>query len=130
MGSKCRVICSNCGKKFDVSIGGGFRFHLLHCQHCGKEKSITFDEIGEPHLRYLKGLPGPYSVMSAEHDEYVKKSHPGDPLSWEDYQIIVEGLSGKCSCGGQFTFESTVRCPKCKSSEYVQDPTGYVINYD
>ena len=50
MGSIFGVICDNCGHKFEVNCGGGFIFHLLHCDKCGKEKSILFEESGEAHL--------------------------------------------------------------------------------
>jgi len=39
--------CLDCGKSFTASYGGGFTFHLLHCDKCGKEKSIGFDKIDQ-----------------------------------------------------------------------------------
>lgn len=33
-----------------VSEGGGFCSLLLHCDKCGKEKNIGFDELEENHL--------------------------------------------------------------------------------
>jgi len=65
-------------------------FHLLHCDRCGKDKSLSFDEIGEPHLAYLKGLPGPYAMATAGHDQEVKDNYPGEPLSEDEYHEAVE----------------------------------------
>src|SRR5660397_104797 len=72
MGCSYHVKCLQCGNNFDVNSGGGFFFHLLHCDFCGKDKSIGFDEIGELHLRYIKGLPGPYCVASSSLDQHIK----------------------------------------------------------
>ena len=68
VGSKYGAICGACGRKFSVSEGGGFTFHLLRCDRCGATREMSFEELGEVHLRYLKGLPGPYAIASAEHD--------------------------------------------------------------
>ncbi|MBN1561099.1 hypothetical protein JW998_12670 [candidate division KSB1 bacterium] len=81
MGHTVTATCTVCGATFTLDYGGGFFFHLLRCNKCGKTKSIGFDELGEWHLRYLKGLPGPYSVASSEHDEYVREHVDVQPLS-------------------------------------------------
>src|SRR5450756_1151261 len=81
MGRSYHVKCLQCGNNFDVNSGGGFFFHLLHCDFCGKDKSIGFDEIGEPHLRYIKCLPGPYCVASSSLDQHIKDNYPGEPMS-------------------------------------------------
>ena len=64
MGILRGVICRACGQKSTVSEGGGFVFHLLRCDLCGDAKSISFEEIGEPHLRYLKGNRGRQSLTA------------------------------------------------------------------
>ena len=112
MGSGFTALCKKCGYKFEASIGGGFFFHLLHCNKCGGKKSIGFDEIGEAHLQYLKGLKIPYSVVSQEYDEFVRKNYPGDSISKEEYHRIIDELAGKCKCGGQFKIDAPPRCPK------------------
>ena len=61
MGHIVEAKCLDCGEKFEIEHGGGFFFHLLRCDKCGKTESIGFDKLGELHLQYLKGLPGPYS---------------------------------------------------------------------
>ena len=128
MGTEYRAKCKKCGKKFTVSDGGGFFFHLLHCNKCGKEKSISFDKIGEPHLRYIKGLGTPYCGASSKHDEYILKNYPGEPLSEEEYHKAVEKIAGKCKCGGQFRFNAPPRCPKCRSAELLR--YEHVLEYD
>ena len=102
MGCRYGVKCAQCGHKFSINEGGGFFFHLLHCGSCGEEISVGFDEIGEAHVRYLKGLPGPYCVASSEFDNYMRDNYLGEPLSEEEYHVIVEQIAGACSCGGSF----------------------------
>ena len=129
MGSSFTALCKNCGHKFEVDDGGGFSFHLLHCDKCGRKKSIGFDEIGEAHLQYLKGLKTPYSVVSQEHDEFVRENYPGDSISEEDYCRIIDDLAGKCRCGGQFKMGAPPRCPKCKSDKF-EDTGEDLVLYD
>ena len=121
MGRQYDAKCKKCGKKFTVRDGGGFIFHLLHCDKCGREKSISFDEIGEPHLRYIKGLDIPYCIATSKHDEDIQKNYPGEPLSEEEYNKAVEKKAGKCDCGGRFRFDALPRCPKCGSLDLLCD---------
>ena len=130
MGTEYEVICNKCDCHFIVSDGGGFFFHLLHCDKCGKEKDISFEEIGEPHLRYLKGLSGPYCVASSDHDKFIRENYPGAPLTRNEYHRIIEDLAGECDCGGAFKFEAKPRCPECNSTSYKEDPEGGVVCYD
>ena len=104
--------------------------HLLHCDTCGAEKGIDFDEIGEPHLRYLKGLKVPYCMASAEHDRHVRETYQGEPMTEEEYHVAVEELCGRCDCGGQFRLDAPARCPRCRSADYRLDPKGEFIYYD
>ena len=130
MGMCYAATCDACGTHFTVSNGGGFFFHLLHCDTCGAEKSIGFDEIGEPHQRYLRGLRGPYCMASAEHDRRVREAYRGEPMTEEDYHAAVEELCGTCDCGGQFRFDALARCPRCRSSAHQRDPKGSLTFYD
>lgn len=116
MGHTVKIKCLDCDTTTTVDHGGGFFFHLLRCDECGKTKSVNFDEVGELHLRYLKGLPGPYCVASSEHDEYVQKHAQVEPISEDEYHIGVESLAGKCNCGGKYAFDAPPRCPKCGST--------------
>lgn len=130
MGKRYSATCNSCGHKFRVSEGGGFFFHLLKCEKCGGDKSVDFDELGDIHLGYLKGLSEPYCMASSEHDKYVRENYPGESLTEEEYHQEVENIAGKCECGGQYKFHAPSRCPKCKSTNIVQDPDGELIFYD
>jgi hypothetical protein len=120
MGVKYRAECKECGCKFQASDGGGFFFHLLHCDVCGKSKNVSFEEIGEPHIRYVKGLKTPYAMATAENDRQIQEEYPGKPLSEKSYHIAVEKMAGKCRCGGAFKFNAKPRCPKCRSIKLIQ----------
>ena len=116
MGCLANATCLDCGQPFTVEDGGGFVFHLLRCDNCGRTKSIGFDTLGELHLRYLKGLPGPYCVGTSEHDKYVREQVDIQPISEEEYHRNVEKIAGKCECQGKYAFEAPPRCPICHST--------------
>ncbi len=116
MGYSFQATCLDCHERFKASEGGGFFFHLLRCDRCGRPESIGFDEIGEPHLRYLKGLDGPYCLASSENDEAVRRNYPGEPITEEQYHREVEALAEPCDCGGRFQFGAPIRCPVCRSA--------------
>ncbi|MEI6499809.1 MAG: hypothetical protein WCP21_02155 [Armatimonadota bacterium] len=130
MGSQSGAICNQCETHFTVNDGGGFFFHLLRCDTCGAGKSISFEEIGEPHLRYLKGLKVPYCMATDEHDRKVRETYKGKPMTRDEYHAAVEELCGKCDCGGQFRLDAPARCPRCRSENHRQDPEGGFICYD
>ena len=115
MGHTAEHKCLDCGKDFEAEHDGGFFFHLLRCDSCGKTKEVSFEEIEDLHTRYIKGLPGPYCVASSEHDDYVQQNVDVEPLSEKDYNNGVEKFAGVCKCGGSFLFDAPVRCPKCRS---------------
>ena len=117
MGSRYEVICKECGKKYDANYGGGFSTHLLHCDKCGKEKWIGFRDLGEIHLKYVKGLDKPYSIATGESDKYTQDNYPGDPINEDEYFRLIEEFAGKCECGGSYTFDAKPRCPKCRSKD-------------
>jgi hypothetical protein len=116
MGHTLAATCLDCGTTFTLERGGGFSFHLVRCDTCGKAKAIGFEDLGELHLRYLKGLPGPYCVASAVHDEKVRKNLPVEPISREEYHKGIEAIAGKCKCGGKYTLDPPDRCPSCRST--------------
>lgn len=116
MGHQVSSKCVECGNTFTVDHGGGFVFHLLRCDKCGKTKSIGFDRLGELHLRYLKGLPGPYCVGTSEHDKHVREHVDVEPISEHEYHRGVEKIAGKCRCRGKYVFDAPPRCPKCHSA--------------
>jgi len=128
MGHQVSAKCLDCGQRFTIDHGGGFSFHLVRCDRCGKTKSIGFDDLGELHLRYLKGLPGPYCIASAEHDENVRKHASVEPISEEEYHRGIEAIAGKCRCRGKYTLDAPPRCPKCRSTRIEEgEPT---VMYD
>jgi hypothetical protein len=128
MGHRFKATYNDCQEVFEGSEGSGFYFHLLRCDRCGESKAIGFDDIGETHLQYLKGLGGPYCFDSSEADKIARESYPGEPISKEQYHKAVESLAGKCQCDGQFTFNAPVRCPRCRSSQITRGET--LIMYD
>ena len=117
MGHTTTTKCLNCGNKFFVDHGGGFTFHLLRCDKCGKAKSIGFDKLGDLHVRYVKGLPGPYCIASAQHDRAIQKNASVKPISEKEYHKGAEVKAGKCRCGGRYRFDAPPRCPKCRSTK-------------
>ena len=108
--------CRECGAEFEIRHGGGFDFHLLRCDRCGKTRSIGFDKLGELHLRYLKDLKVPYSSVTREFDRTVQQDYHGKPISEAEYHKEIERLQRKCRCGGRYLFEAPPRCPKCQST--------------
>lgn len=130
MGMSSEAICRNCGNRFRVNMGGGFFFHLLHCDSCAEEKSMSFEELGEIQLRYLKGPSGPFTIATQEYDTYIQEHCDCEPLTGEEYHNEVERFAGQCSCGGNFTFSAPPRCPKCNSPDWRFDPASGKIMYD
>ena len=116
MGYQVEAKCLHCGTTFTVEHDGGFFSHLVRCDKCGKTKFIGFDELGELHLRYLKGLSGPYCIANAEYDEYVRTYVPLEPISESEYRRGIEDVAGRCACGGKYTLDAPPRCPNCHST--------------
>lgn len=52
MGRMFRAICESCGENFFVRKGPGLRFFLLHCDQCGREKSVGTDKIVAANLQW------------------------------------------------------------------------------
>lgn len=116
MGMRFEAKCLDCGNTFMLDDGGGWVFHLVRCNECGGTKEVYFEELGDLHLRYLKGLRAPYSTMSAEFDKYVREHAPVEPISEEEYYRGIDTVAGKCSCGGDYSLDAPPRCPKCRST--------------
>ena len=77
MGTATGQICGACGTRFGVRDGGGFFFDLLHCDRCGRAQSVGHEELGDIHLRFVKCLPGPYTVGRTAMDRRIQREHPG-----------------------------------------------------
>ncbi|MBN2355274.1 hypothetical protein JXO59_04135 [candidate division KSB1 bacterium] len=116
MGILIETKCLDCGRFFNRQEGGGFSFHLLRCDKCGKLKAIGFKKLGELYLRFLKGLKRPYAMATSEHDEYVQKRVTVEPISEDEYYNKIEEIAGHCRCRGKYTFDAPPRCPHCRST--------------
>lgn len=130
MGTELSVVCGSCRASFSVSEGGGFTFHLLHCDLCGAEVTVGFAELGRTHQRYVAGLDTPHCLAAQEQDRAAQLSFPGDPLDEKAYHAAVEATAGRCGCGGRFTLEASPRCPRCGSASYEEDPDGEHVHFD
>jgi hypothetical protein len=125
VGQVIRTSCLECGEQFEMSRGGGFTFHQLGCDRCGRTTAVSLAALGDLHLRYLAGLPTPFAVSASD---TVSETAKAEPISEEEYQREVEKIAGKCSCGGEFTFAAPPRCPRCRSTRLAKGTI--VICYD
>ena len=116
MGQRSGFICKACGTRFVASNGGGFFFDLLHCDTCGTTRSVRHQDLGDIHLRFVKGLPGPYAVARMEMDRRIQREYSGEPISRDDYHAAAEATLEPCACGGQFRYDARARCPECRST--------------
>ena len=116
MGHQTQDKCLDCGCTFAADHGGGFFFHLLRCDQCGQVTSVAFRDLGQLHVRYVKGLSVPYCTASEESDRQIQEHAPVEPISQQEYHRGVEARAGKCECGGQYTLDAPVRCPQCRSA--------------
>lgn len=116
MGSVTRYVCKACGTEFPVRDGGGFFFDMLHCDACGRAQGLGHRDLGEVHLRFVKGLDHPYAIARLEVDRRIQEEYPGEPLSGDEYHAAAEATAAPCSCGGRFTYDAPARCPNCRSS--------------
>jgi len=123
MGHIVEAECLECGKAFTVNHGGGFSFHLVRCDKCGKTKAIGFDDLGELHVRYLKGLSMPYSLATSEQDKNIQNQTSLEPISEEEYYLGINAIAGKCRCRGKYTLDAPPRCPKCRSTRIKEGKT-------
>jgi hypothetical protein len=132
MGSSTGWICNVCGAHFHGRDGGGFFFDLLHCDACGRAQSVSHQELGDIHLGFVKGLPGPYAVARSAMDRQIKETYPGGPLSRAAYHAAAEATLAPCGCGGHFRYDAPARCPTCRSTaaSWEVDPTAVRMHYD
>ena len=132
MGSARSYICRSCGMHFMAREGGGFMFDLLHCDTCGATTSVSHEELGEVHLGFVKGLPGPYAVARAALDRRIQAEYPGRTLTRDEYHAAAETTVNRCACGGAFSYDAPARCPGCRSTHeaWETDPNGVMICID
>ena len=132
MGSASSFICRACGTPFMARDGGGFLFDLLHCDACGETRSVSHEELGDIHLGFVKGLPGPYAVSRMRLDRQIKDTYRGQPLTRDEYHAAAEATLERCDCGGRFRYDAPARCPGCRSTDeqWDPDPTGPTMFID
>jgi hypothetical protein len=132
MGSAISQICRECGARFRARDGGGFMFDLLHCDTCGGDRVVTHEDLGDIHLGYVKGLPGPYAVSRSRMDAEIKATYPGPALSQEAYHAGAEATLARCAFGGTFRYDAPPRCPGCRSTadHWDKDPHGVLMFID
>jgi len=130
VGTSSGYICKSCGTRFSAREGGGFFFDLLHCDRCGKAASVGHEELGDIHLRFVKGLRVPYALARAAMDRRIQQEYPGEPLSRDGYHAASEATLDPCPCGGRFSYDAPPRCPTCASTRETWDPTGSTMHYD
>ena len=123
-------MCRKCGVEFEIRDGGGFVFHLLHCDTCGVEKAVMHEDLGDVFRGYIKGLDVPYAIATAGRDEHIRQTYEGPAVSAADFNAGVEKAAGTCKCGGTFKLEATARCPNCRSMEYDEAPGSSMAFYD
>jgi Zn finger protein HypA/HybF involved in hydrogenase expression len=101
MGSRSNATCRKCRHRFTLDEWGGFHFHLLRCNKCGRTKAM----------------------------DAARREETNPKVSFEQSQKAIEKKAGKCRCGGKFTFDAKPRCPKCRSTRYEVDEDS-IMMYD
>ncbi len=129
MGETITVVCRKCRRRFAVHHGGGMLFHLLHCDRCGQEATVTHSQMGDTHLAYLRRVGGTYAVHTADETGATGDARLGEPLGEEQYDRAVEEIAGACACGGHFRLTAPARCPQCGSAALDRDDRGPISVY-
>jgi hypothetical protein len=131
-GHKPHSCAARAARPFSERRGGGFYFDLLHCESCGKAQDVSHRDLGEIHLGFIKGLPGPYAVARAAMDAEIQARYRGPVLNREEYHAAVEGSLEACACGGRFRYDAPTRCPTCHSTseQWDRDPSRGKVLYD
>ena len=118
MGHRVKAKCLDCGEVFTVEDGGGFYFHLVRCDTCGKTKEISFTD-----LRYQEALGKSSGIASPEPDEDIREQAPVESESEDEYQSAIEAAAGRCRCRGKYTSDAPPRCPTCRSTRIDESDT-------
>lgn len=110
------AICNDCNEKFVCYESDSASYHTLHCEICGKECNVAFDDTG---IQFLSCL-----VETNNHSE--NEDEENFTNSFEEHRVFVDGqslkkidkIAGLCECGGHFRLDLPVRCPRCGSMNY------------
>lgn len=105
-------------RRFVAREGGGFLFHLLHCDRCGKEKIVLFGDLGDIHLRCLRSLDPSVASSISSFSSVTEEIDSLSPIGEDEYLTTVEQYAGYCGCGGRFLFEAAIKCPQCGSKDF------------
>lgn len=95
--------------------------------------SVRHQDMGDIHLRFVKGLDIPYAVARADMDRRIQEEYPGDPLGESGYRAAVESRLDPCECGGRFRHDAPPRCSSCRSTSEMWDDDEsepILINFD
>ena len=132
LGQSFTYTCRRDGTRFGARQGGGFWFDLLHCEACGRDQSVSHEQLGDIHLGFVKGLPGPYAMTRWAFDREVQRTFAGPTLSRDEYHAAAEATLEPCLCGGRFRYDAPARCPTCRSTaeEWDHDSTAPTVHYD
>lgn len=133
MGQATGFICTACSARFTVREGGGFFFDLLHCDVCGATRSVRHKDLGDIHLRFVKGLaPRPYAIARSAMDWRIQAEYPGEPIGRAEYRALAEDTLEPCACGGRFRYNAPARCPSCRSTseQWKRNPNAPGMHYD
>lgn len=125
MGQATGFICKGCNARFAIRDGGGFFFDMLHCDACGAATSVKHRDLGEIHLRFVKGLaPRPYAIVRSAMDWRIQAEFQGEPIGRVEYRALAEATLEACSCGGRYRYDAPARCPSCRSTREQWKPNA------
>lgn len=131
MGSMFGAVCGACGFHFVVHEGGGFTFEILRCDACGRERTIPHSKVRALHEAFdAPWWEEPAGARPKKRVKPARTKAPTPRMTFEEYHAKLAEFAGPCKCGGRFAVEAPIRCPKCKSREFSEDPTGPMSMYD
>jgi len=108
MGAEYRGRCNACGTTFTYKESGGFCFHVLRCDTCGRSKMVEHDKPDGPDALFSRDLS---SDLESPADE------PAGPIDRGTDVAAVERKVRPCRCGGRYRFDAPPRCPRCRSTD-------------
>lgn len=117
-----KVRCIRCSTLFEVGQAAGLTHHLLHCNRCGREKTLKTEEILQifSHTKYGTLSHSPSYKGNPRTASEALDTLVNDPK----YRFLVEHHAGLCICGSLFKFPGKARCPRCRSSVYrIESPS-------
>ena len=104
VGQMIRSTCASCGKvahQIDGAMMAGYR---PRCADCGRARLIPVEDVVEDETVQTDSLVNPRE-HEADHEP-----------AWSRRERRVLELAGTCRCGGRFTADAPLRCPRCRST--------------